>query len=622
MQTISNVLSNLGNLLLLIIFLSGWISSLQFFCRLKFNFAAPIFATTQILLGYIAYIFGYLKEFYLFTYYIGIVLFVLVLLITYRLKRIQEIFSYEWWLFLGVLFLGYMRFAGAYYYAWDEFSFWGNSVKELYLFDGKSTDMISGFSSYPRGVQFFVYTILKIIGHSEGYSLFGNFTLILLFAVSILGTRNIWKDICLLMSVLFIVSYAYPGLRAIYVDHTVALIFGSVVSLYLQSNNKYKALIIIAPMLFMLPIIKQIGFILAYFAILFVVVDLRLSWNNIINKKSVIFLVLLLIPLPYLAETSWLWFIKSDTSVIQTILLKLAKLQYNLQNPAYTKVVFVFLYKIFTNGLLGNANALLLVTIFVSYKVISKYLPVNKYKHILITLAAMFVLYSIHRLFLYLTVFTLEESLRTASIERYIGTYIASAAIVLLAPVRLVFINHPSLFLLNNQRVLKLLSIFIFAAISFKLIHKPPLTLSVQRQKIKENVNAIKYLQKEMGSRVFIVFDNVDRFDCNLYSHEFMFNDKPQNMGQCGLFANSAVETKKPYRLNDKFLQHFNIDEFKPVTKTNETHYKYDLLFVPKGSECMWSTLLKVIQIDPKYRKNTTFIRQKFNIFVPFKLKS
>jgi RPE2 domain-containing protein len=193
---------------------------------------------------------------------------------------------------------------------YDEMTYWGMATKELFLnggFDktGALTSIIPAHAHHPKGPAIYHYFMLFGAGYSEPGVLMAHFILHMLFLSPLLGNivnsdefdvrsedakpignrRETSDDTCKFISIDYIASlvsifsiltvsaglslytYAYRG---IYNDGITGLIFSSALAVYLLESHKVKALFGGLVIVTFLPFFREIGFVLALLAGLFI----------------------------------------------------------------------------------------------------------------------------------------------------------------------------------------------------------------------------------------------------------------------------------------------------------------------------------------------------------------
>ncbi len=268
-----------------------------FFRRLfKIEFShALIFSTSFILsIYFIASILYILDPIIYASFALGIGLFLYSLfdfLKQNNIKNISDLFGVDVIIFITAMII-YFLCVKDYpsYYFWDEYSHWGLFLKEINIYHGfrlpeNESAVAAQFNTYVKLVAIFQYSMSKILGFKESFNIFANGFLCFIFCTVVFVEKRPFLSIVLcLMLLLFPMLNNIVRFNSIYPDTTVGCIFGAVIAIYIQSkkyNNTLLSLILIAPSLFILPNIKEVGYWFSYVLIFMITVDL------IINKQYI-----------------------------------------------------------------------------------------------------------------------------------------------------------------------------------------------------------------------------------------------------------------------------------------------------------------------------------------------
>jgi len=266
---------------LLFISLTGYFLIIARVCKWSVA-VTPLFTVCLIpSLLYIAGIFNMLAIGAHLLFYMGIAFFVAYLLMCFKKRRISyaEIFNPGLILFVFYFVFLFLVCRSLYYNGWDEFSHWGLVTKDIVL-NNRLTNLDSAvvLKSYPPGIALFHYFIVSIIGYSEGMVLFAH-NLFLVSAFIPLFQAIKWKQFYSLI-LIFLISHSlffvFGGLRtgSLTADPIVGTVFGmSIASYFLFEGNNVGRLVHLIPVLFFLPLTKQIGIYLALCACAIIVLD-------------------------------------------------------------------------------------------------------------------------------------------------------------------------------------------------------------------------------------------------------------------------------------------------------------------------------------------------------------
>lgn len=167
---------------------------------------------------------------------------------------------------------------GFQYFAWDEFSHWGLTIKEIFARNALlGADSVLACKDYPPATALFQYYLVVFTGWSEGVTCFSQ-ALVALSAAAALLTGLRWsqwlKAAVLVVFLNFLMERFGFNLRSLYVDHVLGLFFGGLLAAYfLGGDYRPRALLKLLPALFILPLIKSAGVLLALMAAAIITAD-------------------------------------------------------------------------------------------------------------------------------------------------------------------------------------------------------------------------------------------------------------------------------------------------------------------------------------------------------------
>jgi len=276
-----------------ILSLFGFSSFFAKYFKTKLTFAIPV--TISILIS-ILYCFAMLKLLPAATYicyFIGIFL-------AFRNLRIP---SKEFIVLTLLIFIFFLYTRNASLHAYDDFSHWGIFTKELLyfgVFENQSslTSIITTHAHYPRGAAVYHYFMLLLSGYSDGNVLFAHFLLHLAFLAPLAANKKFWQTGMLFSLLLCGVVLYTTGIRSIYNDSTIGLMFGAIFTIYILEEDKKKALLLILPITILLPLFREIGTWFASFASLILIAHYTIFYKK--PKKSsdyIVYLILLILPI-------------------------------------------------------------------------------------------------------------------------------------------------------------------------------------------------------------------------------------------------------------------------------------------------------------------------------------
>jgi|GEM_PF-6415822 len=150
---------------------------------------------------------------------------------------------------------------------WDEFSFWGLSIKIISTTDSLyNASSPTEYNHYPPGQQLFQYFIIKFTGWSENNALYSHiilsFSILFYIAGSFYKHAN-FKTVLSFFTASILMYYLGFAYASVYSDKIVALYFcAAMVCAYFTRNNVIN-LIFLCFVLMTLVLIKQIGLLMA-----------------------------------------------------------------------------------------------------------------------------------------------------------------------------------------------------------------------------------------------------------------------------------------------------------------------------------------------------------------------
>jgi len=267
--------------LLLLVSLIGYFLFISRVCKWPIA-VTPLFTICLIpSLLYLAALLNILAVSANLLFYMGVVFFVAYILLCFKERQIpyEDIFNPGLIVFIFYFVLLYLVCRPMFYCGWDEFSHWGLVTKDI-VFNNKLTTLDSAvvLKSYPPGIALFHYFIVLIAGYSEGTVLFAH-NLLFVSAVIPFFQRIRWKQpylLILVFSISCILFYVFSGLHSgsLMADSIVGTIFGmSIASYFLFKGSNIGRLTHLIPVLFFLPLTKQVGIYLALSACAIIVLD-------------------------------------------------------------------------------------------------------------------------------------------------------------------------------------------------------------------------------------------------------------------------------------------------------------------------------------------------------------
>ncbi len=252
------------------------------------------------------------------------------------------------------------------------------------------------------------------------------------------------------------------GIRSIYNDSTIGLMFCSIIAIHILETNKKRAIITSLPIFILLPLFREIGLILALIAgIIIIFKDIKELKQSEFKYNFILYLFILCAPI--ISNSIWANYFRythdffGRTEHSFSNLLALAR-SFNEQSLLlvinYIKFLAIFLIK--------EGSLLIYVLIGFSWYAVRKsknkeYVEECKFyfKSALIFGGVFF----LWRLYLYFFTFSYAEAIKTASLIRYLGCYCLIFAIIASAYIKKVLYNYK----LERKEFVALLIVFILS---------------------------------------------------------------------------------------------------------------------------------------------------------------
>jgi hypothetical protein len=242
--------------------------------RWKWSFSStPLFGVFTIIV--ILYVFGLFNFLLLGFYFVVASSIVLtVLAIYWSRKEFKEVFAH---LFSPAFVIFILMFALLGYLSrswqlleWDEYSHWGIFAKAMY-FENKfpaQVDFVIVWPHYPPGMTIFQYYVTKLTGYYSEKALFFAQNIVIFSAIMATLNNITWKKSFWAIGAVFwgywIIYFWGYGVNTIYMDGLLGVVFGATTVSYCGDEKRdWEAVVKVLPVLFVLPLIKQLGIIFA-----------------------------------------------------------------------------------------------------------------------------------------------------------------------------------------------------------------------------------------------------------------------------------------------------------------------------------------------------------------------
>ncbi|RYE05565.1 MAG: hypothetical protein EOP33_05315 [Rickettsiaceae bacterium] len=408
------------------------------FCRnlLKIDFGhATVFTFSIILSIYFIASITYTLDLVIYgSFILGTFLFLKYLYDFFITAKSRQNFSYDYTdhiIFALIIIVFYYNIRWLPVYAfWDEYSYWGVALKEMNIYHGfqKLEQPKTVNASYVPLSTIFQYSISKLIGFKEAHNVFANGLIGIIFSSVFFTPKKIYLSLTfILIAILPALFFDIISLNSLHIDTNLGIVFGACIAIYVQSkkyNNPYLTFFLTAPILFILPNIKEAGYWLAYIVI-------ALLFSDKILRKKYCKMIILLALLPIIGKCLWVYHLYKvnqlafppfsqipGSSVIRLIMMIRNQEDFGLLYivikkilPYFYSYMMIINYAIFTLGI-----------IFLRIYDLDNWKKLIYYQTLLLL---GFILYIIFRLELYLSplVFLKQEALNAASHERYLSSY-------------------------------------------------------------------------------------------------------------------------------------------------------------------------------------------------------
>ncbi|CCJ73019.1 hypothetical protein BN137_2390 [Cronobacter condimenti 1330] len=425
----------------------GYFIYLVFVAKLKWQQAPFITLSICTCILYVSGILGFLEQGWGIAISLGFVLG------TYAIYKERPVIHLTWNNVLAALvsvapfIFSFLSVKNDYLFTdWDEFSFWGASIKIMTvtnaIYDGGSS-LSNTFKAYPPFQQLAQYLFVYPAGWSESAVLKAHnvyiYSAMLFASATVIRKDVLLAAIAFAASSTFIYFFKYD-IGHVLVDQLLGVAFLSALCVAVsacEKDRKYLLPLII----FILPLIKQIGLVFGLFAIACAFVHIALGKNGGFKsrlieafKLSVLCLAVLLV-----SFKSWSLYLSSvdvtpvfsasgpinwaSAAMQDKISVTLAELNTRILNPLYFSYATLH-FRPLTIFMIG-------VAMIAPIAIMSKGRRLQE-TAIAAILPLMFASYIAFLVYCYIAYFSEFESKRLASFERYAGTFLIAWASFLL----------------------------------------------------------------------------------------------------------------------------------------------------------------------------------------------
>jgi len=409
--------------------------------KTKFTFSLPIITSILVAILILCSVAGVLYYATCLITFIGIIALIYNLYKPTELRLSILLYKFEISV-LAIITIAYTIFLHTTYMdVWDDLAFWAVYTKELINYNdifpqNSLTSILPSHIHYPRGPSIFHYFMMYFSGYSETNVLLSHFILQMLFLAPLMANKYFIQTILLVSLVLIFPVQESFVLRAIYNDGLIAFIFSSVLIIFILEDDKYKALLLVIPILLLMPLFREVGLWLSWFASIMIFCNLLVEDNQKLNSFSLkIGILIILLSLPFL--TNYLWFMYVETHVklgrAPHSISQFMKIMSSLINKEAKTINIICSYiKIVGKTLVQQSffciYGILVCTGLSIYKYKPKYL--KSFLILLISATLCFIIFLAWRLYLYIlmadTIYgTLDGSLiNLGCVKRYASSYV------------------------------------------------------------------------------------------------------------------------------------------------------------------------------------------------------
>ncbi|MDE9566246.1 hypothetical protein KKI93_19930 [Xenorhabdus bovienii] len=490
-----------------------------------------------IFFEYVLSVMGYLKVGYFVSIFIG-----LLLLLESFYKK--EFYRFNFSIFnafsiitcIAIYLIFYQAVSPSFLFTgWDEFSFWGPSIRFIYDNNSlytKESDLV--FKTYPPAQQLLQYFAVNTFGWSEGIILKSQITFVLSCLLS--ATSGFFVKKSILQLIIFPTSicllyYFHFDLSSIYVDPLLAAIFAATLCSAFR-NASTKGVIIFSILLFILTLTKQVGLIFSIFAIIVYFSNLiLLSEPKSIKNKIYSFLFPMISVA--IAYKSWSIYILSIGAKVDIVFPNKETLTSNEFISRIVSTIINFISRIndgwyvySTNELLTLSLLKLISFLFLGYIIICLFEKRQLRLNVLISGMVMttgVILFNLFLVFCYIFIFSEYEGVQLASFFRYSSSFSFPVLLIFLV----IVYNRVSL---SNKKIIYIIPI-LFSAL---ILHSSPKVFFENIKEISGNPKAkeerekVSVLSKKIKSiinkneKAYFISQDSSGFEKYIFNYEMM----------------------------------------------------------------------------------------------------
>jgi len=547
-------------------------------------------------------------------------------------------------LFFIAAILFWLKLSMATYSMGDEFTHWGFMVKEMSLRNSlPPANSALLFLDYPPGTAIFQYYLSIFTGWSEGATYVAQAMLLLSAALCLLkglAWKN-WVKMLAIFSFFYFAIYIFGhGVLSLLVDTVLGVLFGAAIFSYFRSDlNGSKRILQIAPILFVLPLIKACGFLLALIAATIIATDqiygLCFSGSKAeCNKRRILIcisLCALVFLAPILSKRSWDWHVKrmgvgkifetnyslsrinksfswtEATSRDQKTLAEFKRVFLSSQiNPRYeTNTPNILMAKVFsTTAYPLTARNWLLMFILLSLAGILLETRHEKRRQNISIFAWMllgFCGYAFGLLLLYLYSFSEYEGIRAASFTRYVAIYFVGWIYVVFG-----------LVLRSSEQTVKAgrIATMLIASIIIGVFYiSPPEAMTLIRRKyfnpmsdIRDDIHRkVQNLPEALSfnKKVYIVWQNSAEHESYIEPWILAYELAPRVASPK---AAAPWSFGSPYSPRDIWTMDWALETWSAALKD------YDFVILGRTDQTFWNKFSKLFEANAQRNGKTIFV--------------
>lgn len=507
---------------------------------------------------YISGILGFIYYATYLIYGIGLLLLIYCLIMFNKsLINLAKLYLAEIFFLFLITLVFFLYTKDAVFHGWDEFSFWGSASKELlanHIFEYQSlpTAILDAHAHYLRGPAVYHYFMLLLPGYTEGNALFAHFLLHLILITPLMSNKFCYQTLFFVAVIFAVVILYTTGLRTIYNDSTTGLIFSSIFAIYFLEEDKLKALYLVLPILIFLPIFREIGLILSFIASFILIF---FSYKTISYTRSLPLYIAMII-IPYMAQALWFWHFRATHDFFGRNIHSLDNfisliISFNEQN----KLVAINYVKVILKFLLKEGSIAIYLLLAFSWFSLKKYqqASIKQWYYVFGLLTVGFIVLALWRLYLYLSVFSHVEAVRSASLLRYCGTYCIVFAIMACCYIK------QSLFQIKATKTEMLIPVIISFIASVVVIKN---ITRIKKHDFEELVydSYVKYVRELLAEKRIVEFNYANKpgyMECYKLNYKLSPYLTKKELGYCldakSDFKKDIVnrEIIEPYRIID-----------------------------------------------------------------------